>query len=345
MKGLKVGIDYGSFGLKICTENKPLVVDENSCISVNSDNRKAIVYGKASDRILGRTDEDIETIYVIKNGVIADFTNAQNLLDHYITRVCRNRIYKPNVIITLPCNATDLEKRTFQDAVTLSGVGRVCLAEGVLASALGCGIPTDKLGGRMVIDIGHNVTEIGIISMGTLVAKDTVQMGSSLIDQALMDHLKRDRDIIIGPHTARTLKSRIVFADKRNDEVSSLVNGKSGLDEMPISFEVTSTELYPIIDETMNTLVSEIANRMQKISPELSQDSADHGITLCGGGALLFDIVDRFAKEFDVEFRKAENPVYARIRGIQMLLQRDDLMESNNYSYVFKDEVGQRSRQ
>ncbi len=335
---MKIGLDFGSYSLKIATENK-IISDENSVISVNADNGKAIAYGKESNAILGRTNDDIKTVYVIKDGVIADFTNAQILLDHYISGACKNRIYKPNVLITMPADSSTLEKKIFLDAVTLSGAGRVCITDGILASALGSSIPTDKMGGRMIIDIGHNITEIGIISLGTLVAKEKIKIGSSIIDESIIEYLKKDRDIIIGPHTAANLKTKIIFSNKRDNEVSCLVAGKNGLDSMPISFEITSTELFPIIDEALNTLVREIINKMQTITPELSQDSADHGITLCGGGALLFDILDRFNKEFNVEFILADDPLHARIKGIQMLMRDDSLMAANNYSYIFKDEI------
>lgn len=342
MKGMKIGIDFGSSSLKIFAEGKGIVVDEPAIVAVETETNKPIAFGKAADAVYGRCIDDIKVVKVIRNGVISDFVMAERMLRYYLQRVCGNRIYKPNIIISLLSDISSLEKKTYLDAVTLAGAGRVCMVEGILASAFGCGVVSDKIGGRMVLDIGHQVTEYAIVSMGSIAASGTIRRGSDEIDKAIIKHLKRDRDIEIGPHTAREIKYKISSAQKRECETALMVSGKSNLDEMPISFEITSNEVYPYVDEQINLLVKDIHSGISEILPELLADAADHGILLCGGGGLIFDIAKRIENELDIRCSIVDEPRLAKIRGLGDLMMNDKLLEDNGYRFIFKDEIRDR---
>ena len=344
MKGMKIGIDFGSSSLKIYAEGKGIVVDEPSIVAVETETGKPIAFGKAADSVYGRTVDDIKVVKVIRNGVISDFVLAERMLRYYLQRVCGNRIYKPNVILSLLSDISALEKKTYLDVVTLAGAGRVCMVEGILASAFGSGVATDKIGGRMVIDIGHNVTEYAIVSMGSISVSGTIRRGSEEIDKAIIKHLKRDRDIVIGPHTAREIKYKISSALKRECETALMVSGKSNLDEMPISFEITSNEVFPYVDEQIDMLVKDIHSGISEILPELLADAADHGILLCGGGGLIFDMANRIESELEIRCSLVENPTQAKILGLGALMINRNLLESNGYSFIFKDEIRDRIR-
>ena len=342
MKGMKIGIDFGSSSLKIYTEKKGLVVNEPSIVAIDSESGNPIAFGQAADMVYGRCGDDITITKIINNGIVSDFVMAERMLRYYLQRVCGNRIYKPNIVIGLSSNISSLEKKVFLDVVTLAGAGRVCLVDGILASAFGCDISTDKIGGRMVIDIGHHITEYAIISMGGIVANGVIKRGSYEIDKAIINHLKQDRDILIGPHTAREIKNKITSANIRECESALFASGKSNLDEMPISFEITSTEVYPYVDEQINLLVREIRDEMSRIPPELLADSADHGIKICGGGALIFDIASRLSSQLDIRCEEVNEPINAKIRGIGKLMLDDELLENNGYHFIFKDEIHDR---
>ena len=339
MKGMKIGIDFGSSSLKIFAEGKGIVVDEPSIVAIDNETGNPIAFGQAADKVYGRCVDDIGIVKVIKNGIVSDFVMAERMLRYYLHRVCGNRIYKPNIIIGLSSNISNLEKKTFLDVVTLAGAGRVCLVDGILASAFGCDIPTNKIGGRMVIDIGHNITEYAIISMGGLVASGVIKRGSQAIEKAISNHLKQNRDILIGPHTAREIKNKITSANPRECESALFMSGKSNLDEMPISFEITSTEVFPYVDEQINVLVQDIKEEISAISPELLADAADHGISLCGGGSLIFDIADRLSNQLGIRCENVDEPTHAKIRGIGKLMLDIDLLENNGYHFIFKDEI------
>lgn len=344
MKGMKIGIDFGSSSLKIFVEGKGVVVDEPSIVAVETETGKPIAFGKAADAVYGRCVDDIKVVKVIRNGVISDFVMAERMLRYYLQRVCGNRIYKPNVIISLSTDISSLEKKTFLDVVTLAGAGRVCMVEGILASAFGANVATDKIGGRMVLDIGHQLTEFAVVSMGSIAASGVIRRGSDEIDKAIIKHLKKDRDINIGPHTAREIKNKITSAEQRDCETALMVSGKSNLDEMPISFEITSTEIYPFVDEQISALVQDIHAEMQNIPPELLADAADHGILLCGGGALIFDIAERIEKETSIRCEVMEEPRLTKIKGLGTLMMDDKLLENNGYRFIFKDEIRERIR-
>lgn len=339
---MKIGIDFGSSSLKIYTEKKGLVVNEPSIVAIDSESGNPIAFGQAADMVYGRCGDDITITKIINNGIVSDFVMAERMLRYYLQRVCGNRIYKPNIVIGLSSNISSLEKKVFLDVVTLAGAGRVCLVDGILASASGCDISTDKIGGRMVIDIGHHITEYAIISMGGIVANGVIKRGSYEIDKAIINHLKQDRDILIGPHTAREIKNKITSANIRECESALFASGKSNLDEMPISFEITSTEVYPYVDEQINLLVREIRDEMSRIPPELLADSADHGIKICGGGALIFDIASRLSSQLDIRCEEVNEPINAKIRGIGKLMLDDELLENNGYHFIFKDEIRDR---
>ena len=344
MKGMKIGIDFGSSSLKIFAEGKGVVVDEPSIVAVETETGKPIAFGKVADAVYGRCVDDIKVVKVIRNGVISDFVMAERMLRYYLQRVCGNRIYKPNVIISLSTDISSLEKKTFLDVVTLAGAGRVCMVEGILASAFGANVTTDKIGGRMVLDVGHQLTEFAVVSMGSIAASGVIRRGSDEIDKAIIKHLKKDRDINIGPHTAREIKNKITSAEQRDCETALMVSGKSNLDEMPISFEITSTEIYPFVDEQISALVQDIHAEMQNIPPELLADAADHGILLCGGGALIFDIAERIEKETSIRCEVMEEPRLTKIKGLGTLMMDDKLLENNGYRFIFKDEIRERIR-
>lgn len=339
---MKIGIDFGSSSLKIFAEGKGIVVDDPSVVAFDSLSGNPIAFGVAADNVYGRCGNDIEISKVIKNAVVSDFVMAERMLRYYLQRVCGNRIYKPNIILSLPSNISNLEKNTFLDIITLAGAGRVCMVDGILASAIGCGIDTDKLGGRMVIDIGHHITEFAIVSLGGVAAKGVIKRGSYEIDKAIINHLKRDRDILIGPHTAREIKNKITSAIDRECETALFVSGKSCLDDLPISFEVTSSEIFPYIDEQVNLIIKEIHNEILNVSPDLLADAADHGILLCGGGSLVFDIAERLSYELDIRCEVVEEPRLAKIKGLGILMSDEKLLENNGYRFIFKDEIKNR---
>lgn len=342
MKGMKIGIDFGSSSLKIFAEGKGVVLDEPAVVAIDNLTNNPIAFGSTADKVNGRCADDISISKVIQNGVVSDFVMAERMLRFYLQRVCGNRIYKPNVIISLPSDVSNLEKRIFLDVVTLAGAGRVCLVDGILASAIGCGISPNSNNKRIVLDMGHHITEYAIVQKGSIIIKGSVKHGSYDIDKTIINHLKRDRDILIGPHTAREIKNKITYAEKRDCETALFVSGKSYLDNMPISFEINSTEIFPHIDEQINVLVSEIRNSIMQISPDIMENTLEYGIVICGGCSLIFDISERLSKQLNTRCNVVEEPRFAKIKGLGVMMTNEELLDNNGYRFIFKDEISDR---
>ena len=339
---MKIGIDFGSYSLKIFAEGKGIVVDEPSIVAIDNQTGNPIAFGKAADNVYGRCSEDIRISKVINNGVISDFVMAERMLRYYLQRVCGNRIYKPNIILALPSNISSVEKKTFLDVVTLTGAGRVCMIEGVLASAFGCDYTKENFVRKMVIDIGHHITEYAIVSQGRLTSCGTVKHGSNDIDNAIINHLRRDRDILIGPHTAREIKNNISTAIKRDCETAMFPSGKSCLDSLPISFEITSNELFPYITEQIDLIIDELHNNIDKVSSDLLANVTDNGIILCGGGSLIFDIAERMSEKLGKKCMVVDEPRLAKVKGLGYFINDNYFLENYGYNFIFRDEIRDR---
>ncbi|MBQ8766424.1 MAG: rod shape-determining protein [Clostridia bacterium] len=339
---MKIGVDFGSYSLKIYAEGKGIVVDEPSIVAIDNQTGNPIAFGKAADNVYGRCSDDISISKVINNGVVSDFVMAERMLRYYLQRVCGNRIYKPNIILSLPSNISSVEKKTFLDVVTLTGAGRVCMVEGILASAFGCDSTKENFVRKMVIDIGHHITEYAIVSQGRITNHGTIKHGSYDIDKTIINHLRKDRDILIGPHTAREIKNKITTAKIRDCEVAMFPSGKSCLDRLPISFEITSTELYPYVSEQIDMIINEINDDIMKVSTDLLANVTDNGIMLCGGGSLIFDIAERLSEKLDIKCNVIDEPRLAKVKGLGYFINDNYFLDDNGYNFIFRDEIRDR---
>ena len=244
MIGLNIGIDLGSSSTVIVDEKKGIILDEPTVIAIDSETGYPVAFGNNAYLIMGRTEGNIEVVHPVVNGVISNYKMAQRLLRYYISKICGNMIFKPNVIITVPSAATNLDRRTMVDILTSSGAGKVCLFEESLASAIGLGFERHALTGRLLVNMGGGSVDVSVVTMGRIAVANTIKSGGINIDEAIQKYLKRTRDIMIGPLTAERIKICLGGAVPREGELAMLVSGKSGSDNMPISFEVTSTEIF-----------------------------------------------------------------------------------------------------
>ena len=249
MLGMRVGIDFGSSSTIMYVDGKGIVLDEPTMIAVDTETGIPIAIGNAAYNINGRTDETISVISPVQNGIISDYTMAEHILRYYFQRLCKNSIFKPNVILTVPSVATNLQKHTFLDVAMRAGAGRVCLVEESLASAIGVGFENNALSGQFIVNVGGGAADVSVVTMGSLAVSKSIKVGGLSIDAAIQKYLRKERDILVGPQTAERLKICLGGAVPRKEEIAIIANGKSGLDNMPISFEVTSTELFDCISE------------------------------------------------------------------------------------------------
>ena len=328
MIGMNIGVDFGSSSTIMVVDGKGIVLDEPTVIAVDSETKYPIAFGNNAYTIEGRTDDNIEVIHPVVNGVISNYTMSQKLLGHYLLKICGNRVLKPNVIIAVPSACTNLDKRTFIDIVTSAGAGRVCFVEESLASAIGIGFQKDALSGRLLVNMGGGEVDVSVVTMGSIAVADTVKVGGLSIDAAIQKHLKKTRDITVGPLTAERIKICLGSAIPREEELAMIVSGKSETDNMPISFEVTSEEIYPCVREQVDLIMNGIRNVLEKTPPELVGDISDNGIVLTGGTALLNGMDKLVSTVTGIETVVAKDPLYSTASGAMDIVKNIDKLSS-----------------
>lgn len=332
MIGMNIGIDFGSSSTIIVSEHKGVILDEPSVIAVDSETRYPVAFGNNAYTIDGRTDDSIEVIRPVLNGVISDYSYARKLLTYYLQKISGNRVFKPNVIITVPSGATNLDKRTFLDILTSSGAGKVCLIEESLASAIGAGISEKTMSGKMLVNMGGGSVDISVITMGSIAVANTVKTGGIALDTAIQRYLQKSRDIFIGPLTAERLKICLGSAMPRDEEIALVTSGKSGLDNMPITFEISSTEIFGCIKDQLDLMIDGIKKVLEKTPPELIGDISDNGILLTGGTSLLFGMPERIYNETGIEVKRVSDPLYNTMNGVSQILKNFSML-SDGYSF------------
>lgn len=328
MPGMKIGVDFGSSSFIMYVEGKGVVVDEPSVIAVDIETGKPIAIGSAAYNIYGRNPDTVEVIHPVCGGVISNYKMAGHVLKFYLQKICGNSIFKPNLMSVIPSGATNLEKRTLADVMTSAGAGKVCLLEESLASAIGNGIDNTSLTGRLLVNMGGGAVDVSIVTMGAVAVAKSVKTGGLAADAAIMRYLKRERDILIGPLTAERLKICLGSAVPRREEIAVIAAGKSSLDNMPISFEVTSTEIYGCIADQIKLMVRGIKALLEKTPPELAGDIADNGIVLTGGTSLLYGMDKFIAAETGIETTVADDSFYCTARGAGAAIKNMELLNN-----------------
>lgn len=339
MLGKTVGIDFGSTSTIMYVAGKGIILDEPTMIAVDTETGIPIAIGNAAYTINGRTDDSIRVISPVEHGIISDYTHAEHILRYYFQRLCGNSIFKPNVVLTIPSGATNLEKRTFLDVAMRAGAGRVCLIEEALASAIGVGFESNSFTGRFIVNIGGGAVDVAVVTMGNLAVSKSIKIGGKSIDYAIYRHLRKTRDISVGPQTAERLKICLGSAIRRKEEIAILVNGKSDFDNMPISFEVTSTELFPCVQEQLRQMVNGIKSVLEITPPELVGDISENGIVLTGGTSLLYGMQEMLENETGIEVIMAEEPLYSCVSGAAQIVKDLDFLTENGYSFQVLNEA------
>jgi rod shape-determining protein MreB len=339
MIGTNIAIDFGSSSTELYVQGKGVILDEPTMIAVDVETGMPIAIGNAAYTINGRTDDSIEVISPIVGGIISNYTMAEHILKYYLQKILKNSVIKPNVVISIPSGATGLERRTFLDIVTAAGAGRACLIEESLASAVGIGIKNDSLSGRLLVNMGGGSIDVSVVTMGSIAVAKSLKIGGISIDEAIMRYLKKNRDILIGPQTAERLKICLGSAVPREEELAVIASGKSCLDNMPISFEVTSTEIFDSISEQINMMIQGIKDVLEKTPPELVGDISDNGVTLTGGTSLLWGMDKLVENETGIETKIAEDAMYSTVNGAAAAINDIEYLTNNGYTFQTVREV------
>lgn len=285
-----IGIDLGTNSVLVCVAGKGIVINEPSVVAIDSFS-KAVAFGNDAKNMLGRTPKNLTAVKPLRNGVISDCSVTELMLKHFIAKAKRGHIFKPSVVICIPCLASEVEKRAVTDAAANAGARRVKLIKEPIAAAIGAGIDINKPCGRMVVDIGGGSCDIAVISLGGIVTETTMYSAGYSFDDAIVRLVRRNFNVIIGERTAEDIKIKIGSVKKDCDE-SLKVSGLSVTSGLPTGFDISSEDIYNTLLVCAEKIVDSIKCVLERTPPELISDIDKNGILLTGGGSLLSGLAE-----------------------------------------------------
>ena len=283
----EIGIDLGTSNTMIYLKGKGIVVNEPTVVAVHKATGKIHSIGKEAGEMLGRTPVDIRALTPIKEGVIANFDITVSMLKYFIKKAIGSSFLKPKAVICIPSHITDVEKRAVRDAVLAAGAKEVYLIEKCMAAAIGAGIEVNKPIGSMVVDIGGGSTEIAVVSLGGVVATQSINVAGHTLDNDIIQFMKKNHNLIIGDITAEDIKKNIGSACPLKQELSMDIKGRDQVSGLPRTITVNSTEIRESFQESLAAIIDGIKTVLEKTPPELAADIFESGIVMTGGGATL----------------------------------------------------------
>ena len=325
-----LSIDLGTANTLIYVREGGIILDEPSVVAIRQHNNQKSVaaVGVDAKRMLGRTPGNITAIRPLKDGVIADFQVTEKMLQHFIKKVHKNSFIRPSprVLVCVPCQATEVERRAIRESVISAGARDVRLIEEPMAAAIGAGLPVYEAVGTMVIDIGGGTTEIAVISLNGVVYSQSVRVGGDRFDDSIIAYVRRTQGSLIGDTTAERIKQEIGAAFP-SDVVKEIdVRGRNLAEGIPRSFTLNSHEILEALQEPQQIIVQSVKGALEQTPPELAADIAESGIVLTGGGSLLQGLDQLLANETGLPVIIAEDPLTCVARGGGKALEMMDNM-------------------
>ena len=320
----EIGIDLGTANTLVCLKGKGIILREPSVVAVDIRTDTVLAVGSQAKDMIGRTPNSIVAVRPLKDGVIADFKITAKMLQHFIRKSVKPGIFsKPRVIICMPTGVTEVERKAVEDAAYQAGAKPpVILIEEPMAAAIGAGLPVDEPTGSMVVDIGGGTSEVAVISLGDIVSACSVRVAGDKFDEAILSHIKKQYNLLIGERTAEDIKIKIGSAYPYENEKSMVVKGRNLVDGLPKDVTITAAEVREALADPLNTIVEAIKTTLEKTPPELSADIMDHGIMLTGGGALLRGIDMLVMQQTGMPVHVASRPLDCVVDGAGKRLGR-----------------------
>lgn len=317
-----ISIDLGTANTLIYVKGRGIVLNEPSVVAIRQERgpggpKSIAAVGTEAKRMLGRTPGNIVAIRPMKDGVIADFTVTEKMLQHFIRKVHDDRFFRPSprVLICVPCGSTQVERRAIRESANGAGAREVYLIEEPMAAAIGAGMPISEASGSMVLDIGGGTTEVAVISLSGIVYSASVRIGGDRFDEAIINYVRRNYGSLIGESTAERIKQEIGTAYPGNEVREMEVRGRNLAEGIPRRFTLNSNEILEALQEPLSGIVSAVKTALEQTPPELAADIAERGMVLTGGGALLHDLDRLIMEETGLPVIIAEDPLTCVAHG------------------------------
>jgi len=321
-----MGIDLGTCNTLVCVRGEGIVLNEPSVVAVKKGTNQVLQGGNAvgwvAKEMLGKTPGSITAIRPLKDGVISDFEITEAMLGYFIRKVNGNRpLVPPRVVIAVPSGITAVEKRAVLDSAERAGARRVFLVEEPMAAAIGANLPVVEATASMIVDIGGGTTEVAIMSLADIAQCESVRVAGDDMDEAIINHMKKAYNLMIGEQTSERIKIEIGSAAPVGEERSMEVRGRDMISGLPRKTIVTSEEIREALQEPISAIVETVTRTLERTEPELAADLVDNGIVLAGGGALLRGISTVISNATGLDCRVAEDPLTCVARGTAIYLE------------------------
>jgi rod shape-determining protein MreB len=322
-----LAIDLGTANTLVFARGRGIVVREPSVVVINKVTNKIEAVGAEAKEMLGRTPGNIEPIRPMKDGVIADFEVTEKMLDHFIRKAHGGRrLVRPRIVIGVPSEITQVEKRAVRDSAERAGASEVFLVEQAMMAAIGAGLPITEPSGNMIVDIGGGTTDVAVISLAGTVYSRSVRVAGNEMDDAIIQYLKRKYNLLIGERTAELIKWEIGSAYPLKDPLKMEIKGRDLVEGVPKNLQITDEEIREALAEPVSTIVEAVRQALERTPPELSADIMDRGIVLSGGGALLRNLDQRLRDETGLPVVLAEDPLASVVLGAGRVLEDINLL-------------------
>jgi rod shape-determining protein MreB and related proteins len=308
----EIGIDLGTANILVYSKHKGIALNEPSVVAIDTETKNVVAVGTEAKEMVGKTPEKIVAIRPLRGGVIADFDVTTQMLKHIMRKASKKvgfAIRKPNVVVCIPSGSTSVERRAIIDAIRNAGAKKIHLIEEPVAAAIGAGLPVDEPVANVIVDIGGGTTEVAIISFGGVVACHSIKIGGDRLDEEIIQHVRKEYNVLIGERTAENIKMEIGYALVDHEELFMDVRGRDLVTGLPKTVKLSSYEIRNAMKESLLQILEAIRATLEDCPAELSGDIVDRGVILTGGGALMKGMEEWLSKEIFVPVQLAESPL------------------------------------
>ncbi len=322
-----LAIDLGTANTLVYARNKGIVVREPSVVVINKLSNRIEAVGAEAKQMLGRTPGNIESIRPMKDGVIADFEVTERMLEYFIKKAHGRKMYvHPRIVIGVPSEITQVEKRAVKDSAMRAGASEVFLVEQAMMAAIGAGLAISEPSGNMIVDIGGGTTDVAVISLAGTVYSRSVRIAGNEMDDAVIQHLKRKYNLLIGERSSEQIKMDVGSAYPLKEPIQMEIKGRDLVEGVPKTLTISDEEIREALTEPVTTIVEAVRMALERTPPELSADIMDKGIVLSGGGSLLRGLDQRLRNETGLPVVLAEDPLSSVVLGTGKVLEDIDLL-------------------
>jgi rod shape-determining protein MreB len=318
-----LGIDLGTKNTLVYVQDKGIVINEPTVVAINTRTDEILAVGDEARKMIGKTPTYIQAVRPLIDGVISDFEVAEKMLKYFINKAHEGSMTfapRPRVVIGIPLDVTEVERKAVEDAAKSAGARKVYLVEESMAAAIGAGLPVTEPTATMVVDIGGGTTEIAVISLGGVVTFKALRLAGDELDNNIVQYIREEFNILIGEQMAESIKMRIGSATLLKEPLEMEVRGRDLVNGLPRAITVTDAQIREATSRTIKQIIDNIKITLESTPPELVADIYEHGIVLTGGGALLRGLDKEIAQETKIPVRVADDPLVALVRGTGMLL-------------------------